>query len=446
MIHAVIKGSAVNNDGALKAGFTTPSIDGQVKVIQTAQQVAEVDPETVSLLEAHGTGTVIGDPIEVAALTRAFREGTDARGYCALGAVKANIGHLGSAAGIAGLIKTVLALEHATIPPHPNFSTPNPALNLPESPFYVPVEARPWDPEGGIRRAGVSSFGLGGTNAHVVLEQAPARAAVTPASRPDVVLRLSATSSAALNAQAEQLAAACDTDTQALPDIAYTLVTGRQSFAHRGFVTVPAASTGHDVATALRTGLRTAVYDGAAAHVTFLCPGQGSQYAGMSSAAYKAEPIYRRHLDEAAAVLQALMGEDLRELLLRPPLRDHDARADAGSRLHQTAYLQPILFATQYAMGQWWKAHGVHPHALIGHSVGEFAAACLSGVFSLESALKLVALRGQLMQALPSGAMISVLLEEADVLPMLPRSVSVAAINGPGRCVISGEHESMDAL
>ncbi|MEO0857963.1 MAG: condensation domain-containing protein [Bacteroidota bacterium] len=446
VIHAVIKGSAVNNDGALKAGFTTPSIDGQVKVIQTAQQVAEVAPGTVSLLEAHGTGTVIGDPIEVAALTRAFREGTDAREYCALGAVKANIGHLGSAAGIAGLIKTVLALEHATIPPHPTFSAPNPALNLAESPFYVPVEARPWDPEGGLRRAGVSSFGLGGTNAHVVLEQAPARAAVTPASRPDVVLRLSATTGAALNAQAEQLAAACDTDTLALPDIAYTLATGRQSFAHRGVVTVPAASTGHDVATALRTGLRTAVYDGAAAHVTFLCPGQGSQYAGMSSAAYEAEPIYRHHLDEAAAVLQALMGEDLRKLLLRPSLRDHDARADTGRRLHQTAYLQPILFATQYAMGQWWKAHGVHPHAFIGHSVGEFAAACLSGVFSLESALKLVALRGQLMQALPSGAMISVLLEEADVLPMLPRSVSVAAINGPGRCVISGEHESMDAL
>ncbi|HSK80544.1 MAG TPA: SDR family NAD(P)-dependent oxidoreductase, partial [Thermoanaerobaculia bacterium] len=430
-VRAVIKGSAVNNDGSVKVGYTAPAVEGQARVIAQALAAAGVEPETVSYIEAHGTGTDLGDPVEIAALTRAFGPGA-ARGSCAVGSVKTNIGHLDSAAGVAGLIKAVLALEHREIPPSLHFESPNPKLELPESPFFIAARRTPWEARGGPRRAGVSSMGIGGTNAHVVLEEAPPREPAAPG-RAWQLLPLSARSEAALDAArarlAERLPELADAD---LADAAWTLQAGRRRFEHRAFV------LGRDVEEAVRA-LETELLPGSgeAGSVAFLFSGQGSQYPGMAAELYRSETTFREEVDRACDILSPWLGLDLRNLLF--------AEGEAG-RLSETEITQPALFVIEHALARLWMSWGIRPAALLGHSIGEYVAACLSGVFSLEDALALVAERGRLMGAMAPGAMLSVPLPEAEVLPLLPPGLSVAAVNTPARTVVAGPEPAVEEL
>ena len=444
-IRAVIKGSAINNDGSAKVGYTSPSVEGQSAVITAAQVMAGVTADSIGYVEAHGTATPLGDPIEVAALTRAFRATTDRRGFCALGALKANVGHLDAAAGVAGLLKTALALEHRLLPPNPHFESLNPEIDLADSPFYVPRELRPWPAaDGRPRRAALSSFGIGGTNAHAVLEEAPPAPAPGPA-RAHQLLLLSARSEAALERAAAALATAVETRPEfPLADAAHTLQVGRQAFEHRQAVVCSSPAE----AVALLRGERPrdllrGRHEGAERPVCFLFPGQGAQYPGMAAEVYGAEPEFRRQIDRCAEVLRPLLGFDVRDLLVRP--RDEEA-AHAAERLRRTDVAQPLLFCVEYALAQLWIGWGVEPAALLGHSVGEYVAACLAGVFPLDDALRLVAARGRLMQQLPAGAMLSVPLPSERVAPLLGGDLALAAHNAPSLCVVAGPATAVERL
>ncbi|HET9210498.1 MAG TPA: type I polyketide synthase, partial [Thermoanaerobaculia bacterium] len=441
-IHAVIKGSAVSNDGSQKVGFTAPGVDGQYRVIQAALTAAEVSPETIAYVEAHGTGTPVGDPIEVTALTKVFRESTEARQFCALGSVKSNIGHLGAAAGIASLIKTVLALKHRQIPPSINFERPNPQIDFAASPFFVNTELREWAANGTPRRAGVSAFGMGGTNAHAVLEEAPELAPTSP-SRPWQLLLLSARTETALATQAENLAAFLEAHSETgLADAAYTLQVGRKLHEHRRAVVCRGVEHARQVLAGQDPDWSAAVFSpGRERPVVFLFSGQGAQYAGMGRGLYETEPTFRAQVDACCERLTPHLGLDLRELLLAP-----DGDAEAAGRLAETRFTQPALFVIEHALARLWMEWGIRPEAMLGHSIGEYVAACLAGVFSLDDALVLVAERGRLMQSLPSGAMLAVPLPEAEVLPLLGEGLSLAAVNAPDRCVVSGPHAEVDAL
>lgn len=427
-VHAVILAGAVNNDGAAKVGYAAPSIDGQSEVIAMAHALARVSAETIGYVEAHGTGTALGDPIEIAALTRAFRATTDARGTCAVGSIKTNLGHLNTAAGIAGLVKAALALEHAAIPPSLHFETANPEIDFAASPFRVSTALRSWEPGPSPRRAGVSSFGIGGTNAHLVLEEAPARPS-RPRSAALQIVVLSARSEAALESLGRQLAdhleARPDLD---LADVAFTLQVGRRAFDHRRFVI---GSTPLEVAAALRAGGRERGV-ASAASVAFLFPGQGAPGAGRAAELHRTEPVFQRSFDRCAEILAPRLGMDLR------------AAHDDGVHLDPLV-AQATLFATEYALAQLWMSWGVRPAALLGHSVGEYVAACLAGVFSLEDALALVATRGHLMRGLPAGAMLAVPLGEREARRLDVR-LSLAAVNGPASCVVSGPADAIEQV
>jgi acyl transferase domain-containing protein len=434
-IHAVIRGAAINNDGAGKAGYTAPSIDGQVEVIATAQALALVDPRSISYIEAHGTGTPLGDPIEIAALKRVFRAATSDVGFCRLGSLKANVGHLDAAAGVAGLIKTVMALRRQEFPPLVNFRSPNPELGLEQSPFTASAKASVWRNEEGPRRAGVSSFGIGGTNAHVVLEEAPN--IPSAASRRDQhLLVLSGKTESALEKATANLADYLEKQPDAcLFDVAWTLQVGRQAFAHRR---VLVARDAPRAVQALRqprlTPVLTGMHEGGARPVAFLFSGQGSQHAGMGVALYDLEPQYRDAVDECAALLQPHLGLDIRKIMF----------ASDGDRLiNETRYAQPALFCAEYALAVLWMDWGVSPRAMIGHSIGEYVAAHLAGVVSLADALAVVAARGRLMQALPPGTMATVHLAANELTPLLGDQVEIAAENAPGLCTISGPVEPM---
>ena len=441
-IHAVILGSAVNNDGPSKVGFTAPSVEGQTAVISEALAAAGVEPGDIQYVEGHGTGTALGDPIEVSALNQAFGGRSLGPRRCVLGSLKANLGHLDAAAGVAGLMKTVLALKHRTLPPTPHFQKPNPRIDFDAGPFHVLSEARPWGDGSTRRRAGVSSFGIGGTNAHVVLEEAPA-ALATASRRPWHVLALSARTERGLEEATARLATHLERHPDAeLADVAYTLQVGRRPHEHRRVVLCrdmrdARAALGEELA---RRGL-TSEGTNLQRPVVFLFPGQGSQHLGMGRALYETEPVFREHLDACCDALVPHLGRDLREVLY--PARDG---AEAEALLHQTALTQPALFSVQYALAQLWRSLGVEPEAMIGHSLGEYVAACLAGVFSLEDALALVAARGRLMQSLPPGAMLSVHLPEAELTPLLPPEVSIAAVNAPSLVVASGTPEGISAL
>ena len=440
-IRAVILGTALNNDGARKVGFTAPSVDGQAAAIEEALAMAGVDPESIGFVEAHGTGTELGDPVEVAGLTRAF--GTRRRQFCALGAVKTSVGHLDSAAGAAGLVKAALAVERGEIPPTLHYTAPNPRIDFASTPFFVNDELLPWPGDAAHpRRAGVSSFGLGGTNAHAVLEQPPAQAPSAPG-RDWHLLPLSARTPAALEAATDRLAAHLRAHPgQSLADAAYTLQVGRRAFAHRRMVV---ARDGAEAAEALERRAPERVAGGAAPDapppVAFLFPGMGSQYAGMGRGLYASEPAYREAVDRCAEILRPLAGVDLREVLYPP-----DGGAGERTRIGETRMAQLAIFVTGYAAARLWMHWGVRPAAMLGHSLGEYVAATLAGVWSLEDGLAIVAERARLLDAQPPGAMLAVGVGEAEARPLLRGGLCIATLNGPGDSVVSGPEADVEAL
>ncbi len=429
-IHAVIRGAAINNDGARKASFAAPSVDGQAAVIASALAVAGVNARSVSYVEAHGTATPLGDPIEVAALTQAFGLHTADRQFCALGSVKSNLGHLTAASGVAGLIKTALAVREATLPPTLHFTAANPAIDFAATPFHVVHERTEWTAS--PRRAGVSSFGVGGTNAHVVLEEAPVSAPSGPA-RARHLLTWSARTPASLEALTQRLANFLVAYPQAnLADLSFVQHVGRREWPLRRAIVVTDVA---DAATALATSART-VSDTAASPppLAFVFPGQGSQHVGMGAALYTDEPEFRVAIDQCAEWALPVLGTDLRAVLYPAA----GASTEAAELLKQTAYAQTALFAVEYALTRLLMTWGLEPAALIGHSVGEWVAAAVAGVMAPADAMRLVALRGQLMQAQPAGAMLSVRAPAAEVQAMLPPTVSLASDNAPRLCVVSG--------
>src|SRR5690349_4332520 len=442
-VHAVIKGSAINNDGSLKVGFTAPSVEGQASVIEEALALAEVDPETVTYVETHGTGTSLGDPIEVAALTQAFQKQTGAKNYCAIGSVKTNIGHTDAAAGVAGLIKATLALEHKQLPPSLNFTEANPNIDFAGGPFFVNTKLTTWQTNGISRRAGVSSFGIGGTNAHVVLEEAPT--VETRSVSSFELLILSSKTATALETARMNLAGYLKQHAEInLADVAFTLQTGRRSFAHRLALVCHNAA---EAAAALEAGdarqLQIDVRDSSQNRpVVFMFTGQGAQYVQMARELYDTDASFREDVDHCCKILEPHLQLDLRAVLY-----PSSERADeATEQLKQTQLTQPALFVIEYALAQLWMRLGVRPAALIGHSIGEYVAACIAGLFTLEDALRVVVERGRLMQQAPHGAMLAVPLCEEDISPLLNDDLSLAAVNAPSLCVVSGTIEAVEQM
>lgn len=442
-IQAVVKGSAINNDGAFKIGYTAPSIDGQSQAITMAHAVAGVEADTISYIETHGTGTELGDPIEVAGLTKAFRQHTDDTQYCAIGSVKTNIGHLDAAAGVAGFIKTVLSLKHKMLPPSLHFQTPNPKIDFENSPFYVNAVLSEWKANGSPRRAGVSSFGIGGTNAHIVLEEAPPQVE-SDEPRQWNLLTFSAKSGEALAQSASNLAEYLKQNPLTnMSDVAYTLQVGRKAFNHRGIL---ACSDAADAASALQEQdpqrLFTSYGEPEDLHIVFMFPGGGAQYAGMGFDLYRSQPVFREQVDLCSEILTEHIGFDLRELLYP----DEQKLEQAAERLQRPSLALAALFTTEYSLAKLFMSWGVHPDAMIGHSMGEYVAACLAGVFSLEDALSVVVLRAALTETLPSGAMLSAAISEGEMRAIMPAGLSIAVVNGPSQCVVSGPAQAVDRM
>ena len=462
---AVIRGSAVNNDGGRKVGFAAPRREGQAAAVSAAMEEAGVEPADISYVETHGSGTEVGDPIEVAALTTAF--GRTGGRTCALGAVKSSIGHLDAAAGVAGLIKTVLALQHGEIPPSPYFREPNPRIDFEGSPFYLDPELRPWVRNGAPRRAGVSSFGVGGTNAHLVLEEAPEQAPSGP-SRPWQLLVLSGRTPAALEAATDRLAEHLRAHPeQPLADVAHTLRVGRRRFERRRVLVCRDAG---DAAGALEARDAARVLESAQDRderpVAFLFPGVGDHYPQMARGLYETEPVFRREVDRCAEILRAHTGVDVRDVLFPgEPAPGQGAGADAGDAasvdlrrmlgrgadagedpLARTELAHPAVFVVEYALARLWMSWGVRPEAMIGHSLGEYVAATVAGVFAVEDALALLAERARLISALPAGAMLAVPMDPAALRPRLRGGLALAAHNAPGLCTVSGPAEAVAAL
>ncbi len=438
-VYAVILGCGLSNDGAGKVGFAAPSVDGQVAAIEQALSQAGVDASSVGYVECHGTATPLGDPIEIAALSKAFRKTRAAKPYCAIGSVKGNIGHLDAVAGVAGLIKTALMLRRRELIPSVNFEAPNPHIAFEGSPFFVNTAHAPWPETVEPRRAGVTSLGVGGTNAHVVLEEPPAGPGTDTTPRPELLV-LAARSSSALERMREGLADHLATNRDApLADVAFTLQRGRRHFPHR----LAVACRNHADAQALLTGpisarLNLGKAPAVSPSVVFMFPGQGAQYVGMARGLYRRFATFRAELDRCAKLLAA-DSVDLMGALYAP---DDPSQPD---RLAHTAVAQPAIFSVSYALAKLWQSWGVDAETYVGHSVGEFVAACLAEVFSLEDALRLVAARGRLMQELPSGGMLSVRLSEAEVQPLIGDEVALAAINSPLNVVLAGPHEALQA-
>ena len=444
-IYAVIRGTAINNDGAAKVSYTASSVPGQARAMVEAMGLAGISPDAIGYVECHGTGTVVGDPLEIEALTRAFRTRTSRSGYCAVGSVKTNIGHLEQTAGIAALIKAALSLKHGTIPPSLNFRKANPKIDFARSPFYVNTERRDWPAGERPRVAAVNSLGLGGTNAFAVLEEAPdAAPAPAPHERPLHIATLSAKSETALRALIERHARWLDDGPDSdIADLCYTLNTGRSPFAHRFAAVVGSIPE-------LRAALAKAVdaEEGGAPpaaerRIAFLFSGQGSQYAGMAAEIYRGQPVFRAALDRCAALLDAHLDRPLLEVLF--------AEGEDAALINETAYTQPALFAVQVALAELWKSWGVVPDAVMGHSVGEFAAACCAGAYAPEDGARLIAGRARAMQALPrGGAMAAVFADEPTVLEAVARhgvrDLGIAAVNGPLNTVVSGDQAAIAAL
>ncbi|MEM7394435.1 MAG: type I polyketide synthase, partial [Verrucomicrobiota bacterium] len=415
-IYALVRGIGLNNDGGNKSSFTAPSIDGQAEAISMALNDAGIGARSVDFVEAHGTATPLGDPIEVTALSNVYRASTSDKQFCGLGSVKSNFGHLTAAAGIAGLIKAALALHREAWPATVHYKQPNPNIDFDASPFYVVGETTPWPRNGRPRRAGISSFGVGGTNAHVVVEEAPVATPSGP-STPVSVYVLSARSEAALDITEQQLTDFLDDHPGLKPaDVAYTLATGRTAFNHRR---------------ALGQRKHTNLAPGRAPDVAFMFPGQGSQYVDMGRTLYDIEPTFKVVVDECAERLHPILQRDIRDVVF---LRGRDPE-EAAALLNNTEFTQTGLFTLQYALAQLWMQWGVRPAAMIGHSIGEFVAATLAGVFDLESGLNLVAHRGRLMQEQPGGSMLSIRASAESMRERLSGDLSLATDNAPDLCV-----------
>ena len=437
-IQAVIKGSAANNDGFRKVGYTAPSVEGQAEVIRAALLMAEVDPTTITYMEAHGTGTALGDPVEIEALKQGF--GTDQKGFCRIGSVKTNIGHLDSAAGVAGFIKTVLALKHRQIPASLHFQNPNPGIDFADTPFVVNTVLAEWKNERQPRRAGVSSFGVGGTNAHVILEEyRPAEG--SPGRRLHHLILLSARSEAALDQMTGTLAQYLESHPQIdLADAAYTLQLGRKPFKYRRMLT---GQNIDEVVEGLSCPDSGRVLSFQAEEenprVILMFPGQGAQYVNMALGLYNSEPLFQGEMDRCFEILRPLMGYDVKEILF-------PQGQPSQAQIERTEAAQPLLFAVEYALAKLLMTWGIKPQAMIGHSIGEYVAAHLAGVFSLEEALKIVRVRGELMGQMPGGDMVSVSMGPQELEPLLSGDVALAAVNTPTNCTVSGPREAVFAL
>ncbi|MDT8368395.1 MAG: amino acid adenylation domain-containing protein [Longimicrobiales bacterium] len=437
-VYAVIRGVGVGNDGATRASFTAPTVDGQADAIRMALEDAGWSADTVSYVEAHGTATPLGDPVEIAGLTQAFRASTAERGFCRVGSVKSNLGHLTAAAGVTGLIKTTLALHHRTLPGTVHFESANPAIDFHNTPFRVQAECTPWVRNGSPRRAGVSSFGVGGTNAHLVLEEYDP----VPVERPEPVrsiLLLSARSEEGLAEASRRLGTQlAGASPPSLGDAGYTLQVGRRRFDHRRFVvagTLEAAVTRLADPTTATCG-RNRLADEGPPGVVMVFPGQGIQRPEMARDLYETDPEFRADVDACAAVYREETGEEL-----LPKLFPRGRGEDASLALARTALAQPSIFTVEYALARIWLRLGIQPRALLGHSLGEIAAATVAGVFTLHDAMTLVTARGRVIQALPPGSMLSVRKAARDVACLLPRGVVVAAENAPDLCAVSGPPE-----
>jgi len=452
-IYAVVKGSAINNDGNRKVGFTSPSVLGQLEVIQTAQAMAHVEPESMGYMETHGTGTPLGDPIEIEALTLAFN--TRKINYCPIGSVKSNFGHLDTAAGIAGFIKTVLILKNKLIPPTLHFREPNPKIDFENSPFFVNTHLTEWKSNGYPRRAGVSSFGIGGTNAHVILEEAQAMEDST-GGRAFQLLLFSAKTHSALDRMTDNLVEHLKNNSGInFADAAYTLTLGRKHFNYRKMAVCSSLQETIAVFSSREsTGVQTSILTSKNENnpVVFMFPGQGAQYIDMGLDLYRTEPVFRREMDGCFHILKSLLDFDIKELLY--PCSNQQQRNLTGrlpsledtQRINRTEIAQVVIFIFEYAMAKLLMEWGIEPYAMIGHSIGEYTAACLSGVFSLEDALKTVVCRGKLMQKMPPGSMLSIPLPEEELKPFLDDDVSLAAVNSSSHCVVSGNDKSIDSV
>jgi amino acid adenylation domain-containing protein len=443
-IHAVIRGSAVSNDGKVKVGYTAPGLDGQYEAIVRAQTVAGVDPGTISFVEAHGTGTRVGDPIEVAALSKAFRRATQKVGFCVLGSVKSNLGHLGAAAGVTGLIKATLCLERELIPPTLHFQRANPEIDFKHSPFFVNAEPLEWKRGREPRRAGVSAFGLGGTNAHVILEEPPKMDPPAP-SRSLQLLVFSARSSAALEAYTERLTEHFSLDPQtSLADVAFTLQQGRVPFPHRRAVVCESASAAvTNLDERDPAHVFTNVTGDRSPGVVFMFPGGGTQQVGMGKELYLHEQVYRESIDRCALLFEEELSIDIRTLLFP---REQE-RATAADELLRVCLNLAAIFSTEYALAQLLMSWGIRPSAVTGHSLGEYVAACIAGVLSLEDAVALMVLRGRLYEQLPSdAATLIVPISEDALVERLGEGCSLAAVNGPEACVVSGTRAAIERL
>ncbi|WP_446728335.1 type I polyketide synthase [Phaeobacter sp. QD34_3] len=443
-IWAVIKGSAINNDGADKAGYLAPSVGGQAAAVRKALAAADVPADTIDYVECHGTGTYLGDPIEVTALTEAYRDTTDEVGYCRIGSVKTNIGHLDTAAGVAGLAKTTLALKHRQIPASLGYEAPNPAIDFETSPFKVNATLSDWQPHKGPRRAGINALGVGGTNAHVILEEAPERGASEESDFPFHVLCLSGRSKGALDGNTSALADWLRANPDAnLADVAYTLKEGRRGFAKRRVVVAESATEAADL---LEKGDPRQVFThdhlGVTPEVVFMFPGGGAQYAGMARDLYETEPVFADWMDRGLDHLQAKLDYDIRALWL-PEEGEEEA---ANAALQKPSAQLPLIMIVEYALAQLWISWGVRPSALVGHSMGENTAACLAGVLSFEDCIDLVLLRGRLFDTVPAGGMLSISLPLAEVQALIGADLDIASVNAPSLTAVSGPQAALDRL
>ncbi|WP_169807633.1 type I polyketide synthase [Herbidospora mongoliensis] len=431
-VHAVIRGSAINNDGSAKGAFAAPSVQGQVRVITDALARAGVSADDIGYVEAHGTGTLVGDPIEVNALTEAFRAFSKKIGEVPIASVKSNVGHLGAAAGVTGLIKTVLCLSRHALPASLNYDEPNPAIDFASSPFYVNTELAPWKPNGHPLVAGVSSFGVGGTNAHMIVEEAPSKPA-TSSSGPYRLIPLAARTPTALTELGSLIGRHLEERPGDLADAAHTLSIGRTARSVRGFVVAddPGAASERLVAGVAASNPALTPPRGGTREIAFVFPGQGAQYAAMGKDLYDTEPVFRAEIDALAALVT---DWDLREKLW------------GGEGLDETSITQPAVFAVEYALATLLRSWGLEPSAMAGHSIGEYVAATLAGVFTRDEAMRLVLKRGALMQALPRGSMLSVPLSEDLLVPMLTPGLDLAAVNAPDLCVVSGPDDEIAEL